>query len=40
MSTCPALPRCGWTGDTVDLYIQESIALQVFTPNAAVALTS
>lgn len=30
----------GWTGDTVDLYIQESIALQVFTPNAAVALTS
>lgn len=29
-----------WTGDTVDLYIEESIALQVLTPNAAVALTS
>lgn len=29
-----------WTGDNVDLYIEESIALQVLTPNAAVALTS
>lgn len=30
----------GWAGDSVDLYIEESIALQVLTPNAAVALTS
>lgn len=29
-----------WTGDEVDLYLEESIALQVLTPNAAVALTS
>ncbi len=29
-----------WTGDSVDLFIEESIALQVLTPNAAVALTS
>lgn len=30
----------GWSGDNVELYIEESIALQVLTPNAAVALTS
>ena len=30
----------GWAGDDVDLYLEESIALQVLTPNAAVALTS
>lgn len=27
-----------WNGDDVDLYLEESVALQVLTPNAAVAL--
>ncbi len=30
----------GWTADTVDLYLEESLALQVLTPNAAVTLAT